>query len=519
MRPIRGRAPSRRVRHRSGLAWACLLSLALLDCGPNHARTGAKSSTLTVLYPTDELWHVPAEFLLFLPLAAQSPQCKLEGRLARSWEHSRDYRTWTVHLRSGVRWHDGAPVTALDVKFTFDLASQPAIGDFAPDAQQVTVLDDSTVTIRFHRPPVEWWLDYLPVYPRHILVGLDPGRFYEWDFWSHPVGDGPYRYVRHLPHTMLELAANPDFYRGKPRIDRVILKFGEQSLTELLSGNVDAIAWVREMDLLKIREDPRFRVYYTVAPEHIRTILWNERNPLFRDPRVRRALTLAIDRRELLQVLNLPAKTPVFDVLFSRDQFHRDEVPQSLPYDPEAAKRLLAEAGWRDSDGDGVLDQGGRPFRFRAFVRAEEDQDKAAVFVQSQLQRVGIRMAIEILEPAAAWERIRAGDFQAAFGIVNEDLDGPLGHLDVFGAGSIIGYRNARVSATLRDAAERFDPVEIDRRYREVWPIFQADLPATFLYPLVQTTVAHRRVRGLSSPYREDPVWYMDELRLEDSLP
>ena len=408
-------------------------------------------------------------------------------------------------------------MTAHDIEFSLDLLSHPAVNKESPGAYTVTVIDDTAYTLTLHQGATGYWQDYTVYYPRHLLEKLDPNKFYEWDFWQRPVGNGPYRYVRHMPKTMMELKANPDYYLGKPKIERVVLKFGEPALTELLSGNVDVIPWVREMDLLKIAGDPRFRVYHTVEPEHIRALVWNHRTLLFRDPRVRRALTLAIDRRELHRALNLPPGVPIFDVLFSRPQFRRGELPVPLPYDPNAAARLLQEAGWLDSDGGGVRDQEGKPFHFTALVGGTgEDLDKAAVFVQAQLRRIGVQMDITALEAGTLAARVKAGDFDAAIWIVNEDLTGTFGQIGFFGQGSLIRYHNPRVAALLERAAAVLDPEEIDRTYRELVPIFQSDLPATFLFPLVRTTVAHRRVRGMSSPYREDPVWYMDELWLED---
>ncbi len=492
------------------------LALAAVGCDRGRDRALAAQSTITVLYPSDELWYLPSQFLLFLPLVARTPVGEVEGRLAQSLEHSPDYRTWTIHLRPDVRWHDGAPVTAHDIKFSLDLLSHPAVNMESPGAYTVTVIDDTTYTLTLHEGAGGYWQDYTAYYPRHLLEKLDPNKFYEWDFWQHPVGNGPYRYVRHMPRTMMELEANPDYYRGKPKIERVVLKFGEPALTELLSGNVDVIPWVREMDLLKIAGDPRFRAYHTVEPEHIRAVVWNQRRPLFRDPRVRRALTLAINRRELHRALNLPPDVPIFDVLFSRPQFRRGELPAPLPYDPKVAARLLQEAGWRDTDGGGVRVREGKPFRFTALVKTEEDLDKAAVFVQAQLRRIGVQMDITALEAGTQAAQIKSGDFDAAITIVNEDVSGPFGQIAFFGEGSLISYHNPRVATLLKRAAAVFDPEESNRIYSELVSIFQNDLPATFLYPLVRTTVAHRRVRGMSSPYREDPVWYMEELWLEE---
>ncbi len=263
------------------------LALAAAGCRGNHHR--AQGSTITVLYQIDERglgpdFGLPSQFLVFLPLVTRNAKGDVEGRLAERWDHSPDYRTWTVHLRKDVRWHDGVPVSARDIKFTLDLLSHPKVLMAPPGAYSVRVLDDSTYTITYHQraigSPLDDWTVY---YPKHLLEGLDPKKFHEWEFWKHPVGDGPYRYVRTVPKTMMELEANSDYYRGKPKIERVVLKFGEPSITELLSGNVDAIPCcsLNAMDLLKLAGDSRFQTYYSVEPERVNLIAWNHRSPLF----------------------------------------------------------------------------------------------------------------------------------------------------------------------------------------------------------------------------------------------
>ncbi len=314
-----------------------------------------------------DVWDL--DFLIFLPLATQNERGELEGRLARSWEHSSDHREYTFHLRTDVRWDDGVPVTAHDVKFTLELLSHP---DAATGYrfESPTVLDDSTVVIRSANGP-GYLLDIV-YYPKHLVEDLDPKRFWEWDFWTHPVGDGPYRFVRYVPQTMMEFEANPDYYRGKPRIERVILKFvggaGAAGLTALLSGDAD-IAQADLTQLPQIASDPRFRIYHNVAPS-ARAIYWKCDHPLFRDPRVRGALTLALDRQELLRLLNLPADLPITDGVFTRRQFRRGEWPEPLPYDPAQARALLEAAGWSDRDEEGIRENAGRAFRLPPAWRA-----------------------------------------------------------------------------------------------------------------------------------------------------
>ncbi len=497
-------------------------SLALAaGCRRSRERAQAAQSTITVFYFEEAAigpsWDMSGKFLVFLPLVARNTKEELEGRLAERWERSPDYRDWTVHLRRDVRWHDGVPVTAHDVKFTMDLLSHPEVLKVQPDDFSLTVLDDSTYRITCHKQkigsPLDDWTVY---YPKHLLERLDPTEFYQWDFWTRPVGNGPYRYLSRLPKTMMEFEANPDYYRGKPRIERVMLKFGELSLIELLSGNVDVLPYVPPMDLLKIKNDPRFRVYRYVGPGSLipKAILWNQRHPPFRDAKVRRALTLAINRRELHEALNLAEGMPIFDVLYTPEQFRRGEIPEALPYDPEQAKRLLEEAGWHDTDGDGLREREGKPFRFTLRTTASEGHDKPAIYIQAQLRRVEIQVDLQILDWNAHDQRVRDGDFEAA--IFRRFPGGRFGPIEYFGNDSPIGYHNPRLVALLDQAQATINPDEIDRIYRETWPIFQADQPMTFLPWGGADTVAHRRVRGLSGPCQADPTGCMEDLWLEN---
>lgn len=155
------------------------------------------------------------------------------------------------------------------MKFTIELQARPGIlfDDAWHDVDSIVVQDDTTLTIHYGRPKdaLNTWMVY---WPRHLLDGLDSARFWEWEFWTQPVGNGPYRYVRHVPKTMVELEANADYYAGKPAIDRVTIRFGGATpITELLSETVDIAAWANPVDVPKVAADPRFHVYYHLSPE------------------------------------------------------------------------------------------------------------------------------------------------------------------------------------------------------------------------------------------------------------
>lgn len=498
--------------------------LSPIGCNDREGGRSRQGSTLSVFYMGDEQalglpYDMSPKFLVFLPLVTEDAEGRLVGRLARSWEHSPDWREWTVHLRTDVRWHDGTPVTAHDVEFTLDLLKHPAVAYADPEGYEVQVLDDSTFTIR-HRvrrynmvaPPVgtprDGWTVY---YPKHLLQALDPAQWQQWEFWKQPVGNGPYRYVRHLPQTMIELEANPDFYLGRPGVERVLLRFGGQPLVELLAGNVDAIPYANQADLPKVEHDPRFRLYQAFEEVNVRAVVWNRENPLLADANVRRALTQAVDRAELARLLHFPEGTPLFDVPYTPDQFRRRELPPALPYDPGAAARLFDATGWEDTNGGGMRERDGSMCRFSLLVAPEFGLERTAVYLQSQLQAVGVRMDIETLELGAVVARVRAADFDAA--LLQMPMSGEWAGRSFFDQ-ETPDPASRRIRALLQEAREAMDPVEQDRVLRESWPVFQAQLPVLFLSPLVRTTIAHRRVQGLSTPYRVDPVVHMEEIRL-----
>ncbi len=513
---------ARTVCRLSLLAGVSLLVGAALSCGRSDDHAGSPDSTITVLYDADErifgpYWSMEAWFLMFLPLVTYDANGDIVGRLARSWAHSPDFRSWTFHLRPDVRWHDGEPVTAGDVKFSIELSAHPDIlhDDAWHDVDSIAVRDDTTLTIFSGRPKDarDTWNVY---WPKHLLEGLDPKEFYRWEFWIHPVGNGPYRYVRHVPETMMELEANPDYYLGKPKIDRLVLKFGRGAgLTELLSGNVDVLTWVNRAEIPKLAADPRFKVYYNMWPGvgWLRAIFWNHRKPPFDRPAIRRALTLAMDRRELLRILNMPEELAITDALFTGRQYTNGDLPEPLPYDPALAERLLEREGWRDVDGDGVIERDGREFVFTALVPSGDELEQVAVYVQAALRRLGVRMEVQPLESSLVRRRVETGDFQGAFFDYWNAVDG---HLRWLGEGSPLGYDNPRVAELLARLKETADPTAQDRVYRNLRPQLQEDLPLTFLFPQLQTYVVPRRLRGLHSPYRGDPMQFMEELWVEE---
>lgn len=492
----------------------------------------AHEDTVIALYDFDErvlgpYWGMEARFLVFLPLVTREGDHWGDYRpgLADRWEHSPDYREWTFHVRRDLRWHDGVPVTAADVAFTVRLRNDPAVlGSSAPsDRARVEVLDEHTVRFVYPEPArgLDWWEVY---YPKHLLEDLDPAEFWSWDFWIHPVGDGPFRYVRHVPKTMTELAANFDFPGGPPAVDRVILRYaGERTWpTELRAGNAHTASYVDRITALKVARDPRFRTTAWWGSWAL-SIFWNQRRPLLSDVRVRRALSLAVDRRELARLLDYPEGVPLHGGLCTERVRRSGSCPPAPAVDRAEAARLLEAAGWRDLDGDGTRERAGPNGRaseahLTLLAASGDVAERIALFLQDQYRRVGVRAEILSPDGRVAQDRYQAGEFDAYIQRFRHPTDQGDSHLSrIVGPKSPLGWRNPRAEELARAEHSAVAPADRERIYADIRRIFRAEEPIALLVPEVQTHVVDRRVCGLHSPERADPVWFMEYLWVDPS--
>lgn len=513
--------------HRRGrllrVPWA-LVAFTLIACGPGGTDSSDEPTILTVAYDSQERLLAPAaddtpKFLTFLPLRDSRWYCwgreEWERRygwpppgLAESIEVSEDGRVWTVTLRDDLTWHDGVPVTAHDVKFTTDLGKLPEVLYYGQSWSRVTVLDDRTLRIELAKPGNLGMAGWMVHFPRHLLEHLPPEQFYDWEFWDHPVGDGPFRLVRNVPGQVLEFEPYDGYPDAKPGYDLLRLKLTAASpVTELLSGGVDLVT-MTPAEATRFRGNPEFRVSprfdYGGA-----WLLWNLRDARFKDARVRRAMAHAIDRRTLLEVLDLPADAPITDGRFTPCQFHRDELLEPLEHDPALAERLLDEAGWIDRDGDGVRERGSVPLAFSVLTAAEFET--GAVYLEDQLRRVGIGIEIVMQDRGAVSERFRSGNFEAVLGPA---LSTSLEYLR--SSDSPFGYDNPRVDELLDRAHEAASWEEQAPAYREISEITRADLAALYLHPRGQFIVARARVRNLEALFRSGNMWGLEYLRVQE---
>jgi peptide/nickel transport system substrate-binding protein len=217
-------------------------------------------------------------------------------------------------------------------------------------------------------------------------------------------------------------------------------------------------------------------------------------------------------------VLNFPDDFFITDGIYTNFQDIRGEIPEPLPYDPEQAKRLFEEAGWHDSNANRIRDKDGREFYFTIIVE-DGIHKQAAVYIQDQLRRVGIRMEIQNLHRSVIKHRFKYGKFDAAIVETYNSRWDNQKYFGKFDEDVYSGYDNPRVTELLSKGNAAIEADERDRIYRELSPIFTADMPVTFLFPHALTLVAHRRIKGLSIPEYGvvvHPLYWIEYLWIEE---
>jgi peptide/nickel transport system substrate-binding protein len=353
-------------------------------------------------------------FMLLMPLVQYGPDGMAHPWLAESWDTVRvapDSLDITFHLRRDILWHDGTPTTAEDVLFTFDRAVNPSTGStsgslFGQWSPAGEVLDSFTVRFRF-RPHEEFlsiW-NSLAILPEHILGDVPPAELARHEFGhATPMGNGPFRFVRRDQGQQWVFEANEEFPEalgGRPFLDRIVLRVipdATSRMTELLTGRLDLMG-VSPNQIAEVENAPE--VEFRVAPSRSYVYVgWNTQRPLFEDPRVRRALSLGLDRQAIVDALLYGQGEIGVSTTAPLHWVYDDEYKSLAPrYDPDGARRLLEQAGWTPGP-DGVLvDDSGQRFEFPliAPVSSELYRDIAPI-VEAQLRQLGIAVQPRTLE-------------------------------------------------------------------------------------------------------------------------
>jgi peptide/nickel transport system substrate-binding protein len=425
--------------------------------------------------------------------------------LAESWEVSPDETELTFHLRDDVYWHDGNLTTAHDVAFTYLRAVDPATGfpnssffqHYLPGEAGVEVVDSLTVRFQMQRHAdfMDPWRA-LAIMPEHLLGDVPPEELQLHPFGAVcPVGNGPFRFVSHTPEDRWIFEANPAFspsLGGRPYLDRYVNRvIGERTTLaqELRTGGIDVYVSMLPANVEALRGEPGIRIE-SFPYRSFLFAAWNSRVPKLSDPRVRRALTLGIDRRLIMEGMRggeaVLANTGVPPYHWGFDETLAD----SLPYDSAQAGTLLDEAGWVDRDGDGIRENSaGEPLSISFLTNSEnqEWQDISEV-MKAQLERIGVELRPELMLWDAVRRRVlaREKDFEAF--LIAFEVEFRLDERDLFHSDVINGQ--LAFSGTADPDLDRYlDTLQLILDREEAKPIWHAAQrrvlqlqPYTFFY-------------------------------------
>lgn len=457
------------------------------------------------------------QYRMFLHLVEEQPDFQehpptFKPLLAESYEFSPDHKVLTFHLRKGVVWSDGVPVTAEDVRWTWQAQVNPDVAWEGADSKRwikdVEVVDPHTVRFHFERAYARQLLDAneAPILPKHAWEKLP---FSEWRqnndwFRQNLVVDGPFTIASWEPQQQIVLARNDRYFEpGLPRLDRVVLRqIPDQAsgFTQLLSGDLDFIAQIAVQDVPRVKASPNLELITFWANLYV-AVGWNNDHPLFKDPEVRRALTLAIDRQTIVDTLLGEEFGKVADSPILTTMWGHDDSLRPWPYDPAEARRILATKGWRDSNGDGVLDKGGKPFAFELLSNAGNQlRADATVMIQDQLKKVGVRATPRLVEFGTMMDQTGQGNFEAAIlGFVVDtslDLTGNFHTSSIGGDGNnVIRYSNPEVDRLIVEAASQPDLASMKSQLDQVQQLIHRDQPVTFLWESKRLSAVNRRVK------------------------
>lgn len=484
--------------------------MALAGCAPAAPpssvffASGADLQSINPLLTTHPLAKQVQRYALFLTLARYDSTLVARPSLAEGWQWSGDRRTLDLRLRPDVLWHDGVRTTAADVVFTLDAARDtatgyPRVADLSCLAG-VRALDTLTVRLTFCRPQpgLPDVLVELPMLPAHLLERVPHAELRRAAFNQHPVGNGPYRFAGHTPNQRWIFDANPAFpvpLGGPPAIRHLVIVIVDEpaaKLAGLVGGELD-VAGIAPMHASLVRRDTALRlVSYPILLTY--GLVWNTARAPFDDPRLRRALTLGLDRAQMVNAylygFGEVADGPV-------PPAHPLAVPvERVPFSRAAARALLDSLGWRPG-ADGVRRREGRALAFTVLTVGASDNSLEQM-IQADLRAVGADVRIRQLELGAflAAAQGPSRDYDALVTGISGDL--ALGYLRSLFDSRRLGaplqyaqYRNLAVDAAL-DAG---DLATVQR-------LLARDQPVSFLYHARGVQGMSRRLRGVRMDLR-----------------
>lgn len=472
-------------------------------------------------------------YMLFTPLIQYDEKLQPAPALAERWELTDT--SVTFFLRNDVTWHDGRPVTAEDVKFTFDIAKQPETASllasaFLNQVRSATVRDPRTIHFTFEAPHAQA-LDgffWAPI-PKHLLGNVAPGELAQAPYNQQPVGNGPFRFGSWEKGQRLTLVANPNFPQalgGRPNLDQMVFRVIPEATTmttELVTGTVDALGFTIQPDQAKQIENQSNVVLNHYPSREFYYLGWNNTKEMFSDARVRRALAMATNRGQMIEALLQGYGQPAHGMIPPWSPMYT--ATEGVPYNQAAARQLLAEAGWRDTNGDGIVDRNGRPMRFNLLINTGSTlKADLATVIQRQLREIGVDAQINQVEFQTMLKQHKSREYDAI--IANWSLDNfkvdptPLfscAEARKQGSANRAGYCNPQADQLLQQGLRTTDTNQAKQLWAQYNQILQQDQPVTFLFWSEDLGAVGPRLQNVEMDVRSKLVnvedWYIPENR------
>lgn len=415
-------------------ALVLLLCISFAGCGggtqtTNGLHTFRVGNTVSIdtLNPLSSYMQVGFEMFLLVydPLVRYDENFKPVGCLAESWETSSDGLTWTFHLRSGVKWHDGEPFTAEDVKFTYDMMQESGLGymysTYLSGIKSIECPDDNTVVIATEQPKANMLMNTTPILPKHIWSEIKAEELETYTNDS-PVGTGPFKFDS-SSEGVIKLVKNPDYFGTVPSIDECVFVSYSNSDTmaqALTLGEIDAAMSINPAQLKQLKKDDNISLISGEIPgfTQIGINVWNDPagkgNPLLKDKIVRQAIEYAIDKDKIIQMAYGGQGTEGTTLLNPGQFYHYEpSIDELRSYSMEKANTMLEQAGYNDTDGDGIReDASGKPLEFSLITIADNAEEiKAGQMIASDCQKAGISIKNETMDDGALQDKINAADY------------------------------------------------------------------------------------------------------------
>ncbi|MDY6934331.1 MAG: peptide-binding protein [Spirochaetota bacterium] len=478
-----------------------------------YIHLSAEPGTLNPITATDAYENMINRNIYETLLDRDYETLELIPQLAERWEISTDKLRFRFHLKRGVLWSDGVEFTSDDIIYSFNLIKDPKVACaqlkvYYVDVKRVKRIDKYTVEFQYSRPyflALEF-CGGIPIVPKHIF---DDGT----DFNTHrnnrfPIGTGPYKFERWDTGKKIILTLN-DRYRGeKPEIKKVVYKLVLEvniALQMLKKGELDvmslrSIQWVRQTNSERFLNRFYKLKYYLPSYNYIG---WNARREFFKDRRVRLALTHLIDREEILKKLMFGLGKIVTGNFYINSKSYNQKI-KKWPFDPEMGKKLLKEAGWVDTDENGIIDKKGKEFSFTFTIPSgSKFSERLTSILKEDLSKVGIEMDINKYEWAVFVEKLHKRDFDAvtlswSLGYSGDPYQ--LWHSSQLEKGSNFCYfKNAEADYIIEKARKEFNETKRIEMYHRFHEIIHYEQPYTFLYCSPALVVVSKRFENVKA--------------------